>query len=67
MAMRLGGVLKGASRVCASNTVRSVTIRQFASAALRSKDVASQEDISNLRHAPRPRRSSDNCPRKTRY
>ena len=38
---------------CASS--RATIARQFTCTALRAKEVASQEDIPNLRHAPRPR------------
>ncbi len=58
MAMRLSGSLKGASRVCVNTIVRTPATRHFACTALLSKDIASEEDIPNLRHAPRPRTSS---------
>ena len=44
------------TRSLASDLVRRVRIRQFASSAIRRKDVASQEELPNMRHAQRPRK-----------
>ncbi|KAI4109846.1 MAG: hypothetical protein LQ339_001630 [Xanthoria mediterranea] len=41
-------------RSTASNPKRSISIRQLSTTIIRSKEVASQDEIPNLRHAPRP-------------
>lgn len=58
MATRLGsaGPLRLAIR-SASKTSHQQAVRQLSCTALRAKDVASQDQIPNLRHAPRPRKS----------
>ncbi|MCJ1359485.1 MAG: NADH-ubiquinone oxidoreductase 30.4 kDa subunit, mitochondrial [Icmadophila ericetorum] len=55
MASRLGGAaaLRTQWRT-ASKAIPGRAIRQFTCTVLRTKDVASQEEIPNLRHAPRP-------------
>lgn len=58
MTMRLSGSLKRASRLYVNTIVRPPATRHFACTVLLSKDIASEEDIPNLRHAPRPRTSS---------
>lgn len=58
MATRLGAAapLRSAVRAVAKQSVLSLQIRQFTCTAIRTKDVASQEDVPNMRHAQRPRK-----------
>ncbi|MCJ1417384.1 NADH-ubiquinone oxidoreductase 30.4 kDa subunit, mitochondrial [Xylographa parallela] len=55
MSVRLGSV--GPIRLAlrsVGNHVNGCTIRQFTHNALRAKDIASQDNVPNMRHAPRP-------------
>ncbi|MCJ1229688.1 NADH-ubiquinone oxidoreductase 30.4 kDa subunit, mitochondrial [Toensbergia leucococca] len=56
MATRLGRArpLQNALRCAANAPMRSSASRQFTCTALLAKDVASQEDVPNMRHAQRP-------------
>ncbi|MCJ1455977.1 NADH-ubiquinone oxidoreductase 30.4 kDa subunit, mitochondrial [Mycoblastus sanguinarius] len=56
MAARLAAAapLRCTFQSAAKSSARSISTRQFTCTAIRKKDVASQDDTPNLRHAPRP-------------
>lgn len=56
MAMRLSfkPYVKDVLPLAVATSIRSTVIRHFTSNSVRAKDVASQENIPNLRHALRP-------------
>ena len=55
--MKLGAAkpLGRSIRIATCTSSRASIARQITCTALRAKEVTSQEDIPNLRHAPRPR------------
>ena len=56
MAMKLSSTSSLRHLLCANGkSFHRQALRQFAGTTLRTKDVASQEDVPNMRHAPRPR------------
>ena len=56
MSVRLGNILPVRPALNSLGYhVKGCTIRQFTQNARRAKDIASQDNVPNMRHAPRPR------------